>query len=83
MRGIGSCIPADCVASETVRENASALRLMQTVLKADIRPSMALDLPHVRPLPSRREAAQWRARSETNCCTCRCKSCRVIPYLAP
>jgi nicotinamidase-related amidase len=47
MRGYRLCIPADCVASQTVRENASALRLMQTVLNADIRPSTALDLPHV------------------------------------
>jgi nicotinamidase-related amidase len=47
MRGYRLLIPADCVASQTVRENTSALRLMQTVLKADIRPSTALDLPHV------------------------------------
>ena len=47
MRGYQLIIPGDCVASQTVRENTSALRLMQTVLKADIRPSTALDLPHV------------------------------------
>ena len=47
MRGYRLIIPADCVASQTVRENTSALRLMQTVLKADVRPSTALDLPHV------------------------------------
>jgi nicotinamidase-related amidase len=40
-------IPADCVASKTVRENKSALHLMQTVLKADIRPSTVLDLQHL------------------------------------
>jgi nicotinamidase-related amidase len=46
MRGYRLVIPADCVASQTVRENTSALHLMQTVLKADVRPSTALDLPH-------------------------------------
>jgi nicotinamidase-related amidase len=45
MRGYRLVIPADCVASQTVQENKSALHLMQTVLKADIRPSTALDLP--------------------------------------
>jgi nicotinamidase-related amidase len=47
MRGYRLIVPADCVASQTVRENTSALHLMQTVLKADIRPSTALDLPHL------------------------------------
>ena len=47
MRGYTLIIPADCVASNTVRENRSALHLMQTVLKADIRPSTALDLQHL------------------------------------
>jgi nicotinamidase-related amidase len=47
MRGYTLIIPADCVASQTVRDNTSALRLMQTVLNADIRPSTALDLPHL------------------------------------
>jgi nicotinamidase-related amidase len=44
MRGYRLVIPADCVASQTVRENTSALHLMQTVLNADVRPSTALDL---------------------------------------
>jgi nicotinamidase-related amidase len=44
MRGYRLVIPADCVASQTMRENQSALHLMQTVLKADVRPSTALDL---------------------------------------
>jgi nicotinamidase-related amidase len=44
MRGYRLVIPADCVASKTMRENKSALYLMQTVLKADIRPSTVLDL---------------------------------------
>ena len=47
MQGYRLLIPADGVASQTVRENMSALRVMQTVLTADIRPSTALDLPHV------------------------------------
>jgi nicotinamidase-related amidase len=47
MRGYRLIIPADCVASQTVRENTNALHLMQTVLKADVRPSTALDLPHM------------------------------------
>ena len=47
MQGYRLLIPADGVASQTVRENTSALRLMQTVLTADIRPSTALDVPHV------------------------------------
>jgi nicotinamidase-related amidase len=47
MRGYRLIVPADCVASQTVREHTSALHLMQTVLKADIRPSTALDLPHL------------------------------------
>jgi nicotinamidase-related amidase len=47
MRGYRLIIPADCVASQTVQENKSALHLMQTVLKADIRPSTALDLPQL------------------------------------
>ena len=44
MRDYRLVIPADCVASQTVQENTSALHLMQTVLKADVRPSTALDL---------------------------------------
>jgi len=48
MRNYALLIPADCVASQTVRENTQALHLMQTVLKADIRPSTALDVPQVR-----------------------------------
>ena len=83
MRGYLLCIPADCVASQTVRENASALRLMQTVLKADIVRPRPSTYRTCWPLPTRREEAQWRARSETNCCTCRCKSCRRISHLAP
>jgi len=60
MRGYRLLIPADGVASQTVRENMSALRVMQTVLTADIRPSTALDLPHG--LASTRP--QWRGLVE-------------------
>jgi nicotinamidase-related amidase len=47
MRGYKLVIPSDCVASNTARENTNALHLMQSVLKADIRPSTALDLQHL------------------------------------
>ena len=47
MREYTLVIPADCVASKTARENQDALHLMQTVLKADTRPSTALDVPHL------------------------------------
>jgi nicotinamidase-related amidase len=48
MRDYALVIPADCVASNTVQENKSALQLMQHVLKADISPSTELDLQHLR-----------------------------------
>lgn len=38
MRGFQLWVPADCVASNTSRENEFALQQMCTVLKADIRP---------------------------------------------
>ena len=47
MREYALVIPADCVASKTARANQDALHLMQTVLKADTRPSTALDVPHL------------------------------------
>ena len=37
-------IPCDCVVSNSREENDAALRLMQKVVKADIRPSVDLDL---------------------------------------
>jgi nicotinamidase-related amidase len=58
MRGYTLVIPSDCVASNTARENASALHLMQNVLKADIRPSEALDLQHLRASIRRSEEAR-------------------------
>lgn len=47
MREYALLVPADCVASKTVPENTHALHLMQRVLKADIRPSTALDVQHI------------------------------------
>ena len=44
MRDLKLFIPSDCVASNTEEENRSALKLMQKVVKADIRPSIELDL---------------------------------------
>jgi nicotinamidase-related amidase len=44
MRDFNLVIPSDCVASNTPEENEHALKLMKTVLKADITPSTELDL---------------------------------------
>jgi nicotinamidase-related amidase len=44
MRDFHLIIPADCIASKTVPENASGLKHMKNVLKADIRPSADLDI---------------------------------------
>ena len=44
MRDLKLFIPADCVASETSEQNDQALRLMARVCKADITPSVELDL---------------------------------------
>jgi nicotinamidase-related amidase len=44
MRDLHLVVPADCVASLQPDENRHALTHMQRVLKADIRPSTALDL---------------------------------------
>jgi isochorismate hydrolase len=37
-------IPGDCIASNSKEENDAALRLMEKVVKADVRPSTELDL---------------------------------------
>ena len=55
MRDYQLIIPADCVASNTVKENTSALELMKKVLKADIRASTELDFHKL--LLSNRDAA--------------------------
>ncbi len=44
MRDFSLIVPSDCVASNTLEENDSALEQMRKVLKADIRPSTELDL---------------------------------------
>jgi nicotinamidase-related amidase len=44
MRDLQLFIPSDCVVSETREQNESALQLMARVCKADIRPSVELDL---------------------------------------
>ncbi len=48
MRDFKILVPSDCVASETVEENESALKQMATVLKADIRSSAELDLEELK-----------------------------------
>jgi nicotinamidase-related amidase len=44
MRDLRVCVPGDCTVSNTKEENDYALKQMQTVLKADITASDALDL---------------------------------------
>ena len=44
MRDFRLVVPADCVASNTTRENDHALEQMAQILKADITPSTELDL---------------------------------------
>ena len=44
MRDFHLVVPADCVASQDADENRHALRPMQRVLKADIQPSIAVDV---------------------------------------
>jgi nicotinamidase-related amidase len=42
MRDFHLAVPSDCVASNTLEDNAYALEQMRTVLKADVRPSAEL-----------------------------------------
>jgi nicotinamidase-related amidase len=52
MRDYRLVVPADCVASETRRQNQQALRVMHTLLKADVTPSIRLRLDRLaRPGP--------------------------------
>jgi nicotinamidase-related amidase len=53
MRDFNLVIPSDCVASNTEEENEHALLLMETVLKADIRPSAELDFDKLKNKASR------------------------------
>jgi nicotinamidase-related amidase len=43
MRGFKLIVPSDGVASNTAEENQYALRQMQNVLKADVRPATEID----------------------------------------
>jgi nicotinamidase-related amidase len=45
MRGIQLTVPCDCVAAESAEAELWALRLMERVFGADVRPSLALRLP--------------------------------------
>jgi nicotinamidase-related amidase len=47
MRDIGLCVPADCIASNTTRENRYALEQMRTVMKANTTESSRLRLAHL------------------------------------
>jgi hypothetical protein len=42
MRGLRVFAPSDCIVSNTPAQNEAALEQMETVLKADIRPSRQL-----------------------------------------
>ena len=44
MRDYKLGVPADCVASNTTEETECSLRQMKNILKADIRPSTAIEL---------------------------------------
>ena len=48
MRDFNIVVPSDCVVSITPEENEYALKQMEEVLKADIRPSTELDLNEVK-----------------------------------
>ena len=67
MRDFHLYVPSDCVASNTEDENRYALEQMRKVLKADIRPSTALDLEaikrHSRDEPRSKCATEHRATS--------------------
>lgn len=60
MRDLGLYVPADCIASNTVRENRYALEQMKTVMKAVVTPSTKLPLAKLvaarRPRPRRGRA---------------------------
>ncbi|MFN2491841.1 MAG: cysteine hydrolase family protein [Pyrinomonadaceae bacterium] len=48
MRDFKLIVPSDCVVSETAEANSNALKQMETVLKADTRPSKALNLEQLK-----------------------------------
>ncbi|MFN2514051.1 MAG: cysteine hydrolase family protein, partial [Pyrinomonadaceae bacterium] len=54
MRDFKLYVPSDCSVSQTPEENDNALRQMERVLKADIRPASKLDLEKLRGNPQHR-----------------------------
>ena len=58
MRDYKLIIPADCIASENQVDNDNALKQMQKVLKADVRPSVEIDFAHSKTHDQRR-AVRW------------------------
>ncbi len=64
MRDFHLVVPADCVASNSDRENRHALDQMKVILKADIRPAAEVDLGALRGDggPARRRRAGARSR---------------------
>lgn len=51
LREFRICVPSDCVISNDPRQNQQALKLMERVLEADIRPSVKLDLAVLKKRP--------------------------------
>lgn len=58
MRDFNILAPADCCASNTVRENQYALAQIKKVLKGDIRPSTEMDLDRLVGRPTRRDSGR-------------------------
>jgi nicotinamidase-related amidase len=52
MRDYRLFVPSDCVASNSAEETENSLRQMKTVLKADIRPSAAIELSVLKDRPA-------------------------------
>jgi nicotinamidase-related amidase len=52
MRDYRLFVPSDCVASNSAEETENSLRQMKTVLKADIRPSAAIELSVLKERPA-------------------------------
>jgi nicotinamidase-related amidase len=51
LRDYRVCVPSDCVVSNDEKENRQALKLMERVLEADIRPSAKLNLAALKKPP--------------------------------
>jgi nicotinamidase-related amidase len=54
LRDYRVCVPSDCVASNDEKENRQALKLMERVLEADVRPSAKLNLAALKKPPKGR-----------------------------